>query len=96
MLYNLPFPEHGQVKQIDTWMVARKLLKLHNNRLESIAEFLGVNTKTPLHPGTWRRAVRGSMEDVAEIVEHNKQDVITLEKVYHRLKTYTGGVRRSL
>src|ERR1041385_12729 len=96
LLYNLPFPQYGQVVQIDTWRLARNLLKLHSNRLEAVAEYLGVSTKTHLNPAIWRRATRGSIRDVNYILEHNKQDVITLEKVYNRLKEYTPGVRKSL
>lgn len=96
LFYKLPFPENGALQKIDTWKWAKRNLKLHSNRLEAIAEFLGVNTKTHLDPRIWRRASRGDIQAVNYIVEHNKQDVLTLEKVYNILKPYSNGARSSI
>jgi len=94
--YNLPFPEYGSLAKIDTWKWAKRNLKLHSNRLDAIAEYLGVNSKTHLNPAIWRRASRGDIDAVQYILKHNKMDVVTLEKVYHKLKAYSAGTRSSI
>jgi uncharacterized protein YprB with RNaseH-like and TPR domain len=96
ILYGYPFPEHGQLAKIDTWKWAKRNLKLHSNRLDAIAEYLGVNSKTHLSPAIWRRASRGDLEAIAYILKHNKMDVVTLEKVYHKLKQFSSGARSSI
>ena len=94
--YKLPFPEYGSLAKIDTWRWAKRNLKLHSNRLDAIAEYLGVNSKTHLSPAIWRRASRGDIDAVQYILKHNKMDVVTLEKVYHKLKAYSAGTRSSI
>lgn len=96
MYHNIPFPGYGSIISIDLWKIVRVKLRLHSNRLDVVSEFLGVNSKTKLDPATWVKAVFGDTKAVAEIVEHNKQDVITLEKVYNKMKPYSAGVRRSI
>lgn len=94
--HGIQFPQYGSIISIDLWKIVRAKLRLHSNRLDVVGEFLGVNSKTKLDPATWVKAVFGDTKAVAEIVEHNKQDVITLEKVYNKIKPYSAGVRRSI
>lgn len=96
LLYGYQFPEYGAMSKIDTWRWSKRNLKLHSNRLDSIAEFFGINSKTHLSPAIWRRASRGDQAAIKYIVEHNRQDVITLGKVYHKLKAYSAGTRSIL
>lgn len=90
------FLEYGSLHHIDVWKLAKRNMKLHSHRLEAVAEHLGVNSKTKLKPATWARGTMGDMSSIKEIYVHNREDVITLEKVYHLLKPYWAGTRRSI
>lgn len=94
--HGLSFPEYGSINTIDVWKWAKRNMKLHSHRLEAVAGHLGVNSKTKLDPNTWSRGTMGDMKAIDEIYHHNRQDVITLEKVYHILKPYSSGARRSI
>ena len=75
-----------QVAQVDTWKVARYRLKLRNNRLKTISEFLGTREeKNAIKPEQWILALGGHRPSMAYIVEHCRLDVIVLEEAYHRL-----------
>jgi uncharacterized protein YprB with RNaseH-like and TPR domain len=73
---------------MDTYPIAKAKLKLHSNRLGSIAEAVGVTCvkKTPLSGKTWQLAVAGHPGALAYIVKHNKADVRVLEAVHQKLK----------
>lgn len=72
----------------DTWPIARTRLRLHSNRLDSIAEAVRVKgvKKTPLKPEIWRLASVGHPESLKYIAIHNKHDVQILEKIAKKLE----------
>lgn len=73
--------------QIDTWKIARNRLKLRNNRLITISEFLGTeDEKNAIRPEQWIRALGGHRPSMDYIVEHNRRDVLVLEEAYLRLR----------
>lgn len=68
---------------VDGWWIARKKMKLHSNRLNSVQNFLNLPTaKTPLMPDHWVRAQQGHREAVRYIQEHCHNDVECLEQAY--------------
>ncbi len=72
---------------LDTWKIARNRLKLRNNRLITISEFLGTQEeKNAIKPEQWIRALGGHKPSMAYIVEHCRRDVVVLEEVYQRLR----------
>lgn len=72
---------------IDTWRAAKKNLKLRNNRLITISEFLGTDEeKNAIRPEQWLRALGGHRPSMAYIVEHCRRDVVVLEETYERLR----------
>lgn len=72
---------------IDTWKIARNRLKLRNNRLITISEFLGTeDEKNAIKPEQWLRALGGHAPSMAYIVEHCRRDVLVLEEAYSRLR----------
>jgi len=73
---------------VDTWRICRKRLKLHSNRLASIAALLGVSEKTPLDPPTWVKAMAGNRKAIAYVVEHCVHDVVVLDEVYSRIRAW--------
>lgn len=94
--HDRPFLEYGSLVHVDVWKIVKRAMKLHSHRLEAVASHLGVNSKTKLDPDTWSRGVMGDMDAIEEIWVHNREDVITLEKVYHIMKPYWAGTRRSI
>ena len=72
---------------VDTWKVSRNRLKLRNNRLITISEFLNTHhEKNAIKPEQWLRALGGHEPSMRYIVEHCRRDVLTLEEVYLRLR----------
>lgn len=72
---------------IDTWKIAKNRLKLRNNRLVTIQEFLGLKEeKNAIKPEQWLRALSGHRPSMDYIVEHNRRDVLVLEETYNRLR----------
>lgn len=90
------FLEYGSINHVDVWKIAKRNLKLHSHRLEAVAEHMSVNSKTKLRPSTWARATMGDMKAINEVYVHNREDVITLEKVFHLLKPYWVGGKHSI
>lgn len=82
-------PPLAPVKHIDTWDVARKNFKLHNNRLNSLAGFLGTNhQKTAIDFESWLQAAHGSKKHLKEVVDHCRYDVLVLEEVFNKIKPW--------
>jgi uncharacterized protein YprB with RNaseH-like and TPR domain len=87
----LEFPEFGQLFHKDMYYVARNKLRLHSNRLDAVCHALfGETTKTRIEAKFWIQALMGKKEALDYILEHNKQDVIELERVYDTLINFNG------
>lgn len=71
-----------ETPHVDGWAVAKYKMRMTSNRLESVATFLGVSSKTHLDGNIWDRAAAGYEKDIKYIVKHNKEDVLSLERVY--------------
>lgn len=72
---------------IDTWKISRNRLKLRNNRLATIQEFLQLpDEKNSIRPEQWLRALGGHKPSMDYIVDHCRRDVLVLEQAYERLK----------
>jgi uncharacterized protein YprB with RNaseH-like and TPR domain len=94
--WGLSFPEYGAIIHHDLYYVAKSKLKLSRNRLENVGNLLGLQgLKTHLDPDIWTQALLSSKAR-AYIQDHNKRDVILLEKAHNRLMPYTKGLRRSI
>jgi uncharacterized protein YprB with RNaseH-like and TPR domain len=82
----IDFPEYGQLYHKDIYYIARNKLRLHSNRLDAVCRALfGDTTKTRIEPQHWIQALMGKKEALDYILEHNRQDVIELERVYDTL-----------
>lgn len=88
-------------KKIDLYKTAKSQFKFASNKLDYVAQFLGVGEKLK-HKGhdLWKECMAGDPEALKTLMEYNVQDVILLEKVYEKMKpwikshanysTYTG------
>ena len=81
-------PRNAEKFILDTWPIAKQKLRLHSNRLDSIAECLGIDNvkKTPLKPRLWVMASAGDAKSLEQIALHNKRDVQLLERVHRKLE----------
>jgi len=82
----------------DTWPIARNKLRLSSNRLDTIAEALGITDvrKTPLSTRQWQAAGMGNVKALKYILDHNKKDVIILEAVHKKLELVENKIYRSM
>ena len=94
LYHKLEFIPYGLVQHKDVYYLARRILRIHSKRLESVCSLLGIKGKTHLEPRIWVMANTGNAKALKYILEHNKADVIILEKAYKRLQTYEGRTRR--
>lgn len=82
----IEFPEYGSVKHNDIYFLIRNRFKLNSNRLKNACKvLLGKTDKTEIEYRFWRGALRGDKESIGYILEHNRYDVLDLEKLYHKV-----------
>lgn len=96
LYHGLEFPGYMSMSHLDLYYVARARMRMHSNRLATVAEFLGIEGKTALKPDIWVRASFGDVEAIEYIHTHNIADVVILEEVHDRLEPFMKGVRRSV
>ena len=79
-------------KVADTLQIARREFKLPRNSLSFLAEFLNCTPKQS-HSNfsgmlLWMECAKGNEEAWKEMKSYNVQDVLTLEEVYYRLRSW--------
>lgn len=91
---NTIFLKHGlkpvsPFKTIDTLKIARSHFKFPSNKLDYIAQALGVGSKLR-HEGfkLWDKCIRGDEQAWKKMEQYNKRDVFILEKVYKKLRPF--------
>lgn len=85
-----PLPK---IPHIDTCVVAKSKLFLFNNRLNTVAEFLGCELK--MENGgwnLWERVLRRDKKAQATMTKYCKQDVEVLEQVFLKLRPMITGI----
>lgn len=84
VLRGMPPPE--PYKQIDLLQTARRQFKFASNKLDYVAQALGLGSKVE-HKGMdlWRDCMDGCPKAWRVMEKYNKQDVILLEKLYEKL-----------
>lgn len=82
-------PMFPQYTTIDTLKHARSKFRFNSNRLDYIANFLGLGSKLETGFGLWKDIVLNSdKKALASMVKYCKNDVIILEKVFDCLSQY--------
>ncbi len=76
------------IPTIDTLKMARGKFNFNSNRLDYLAQFLGVGAKINAPQALWGKALHGDSTAVDSIVDYNIGDVHLLEKVYTKLAPY--------
>lgn len=76
-------------KTIDTLKVARKYFKFNSNKLDDLGQHLGLGKKEETGGfKTWLGCMNGDSKVWSVMKKYNKQDVILLERVYLRLRSW--------
>lgn len=89
--------EYGDRIHYDLYYTARSKLNLHSNRLESVANFFGIEMEyKDLTPYDWKKARLGYPDAIDYIVKHNIEDVEVTEQVFHKLKRFKKLTRKSV
>lgn len=76
-------------KQVDLLRTSRSQFKFTSNKLDYVAQALGLGKKTK-HSGheLWVRCMAGDPEAWQVMETYNKQDVVLLESVYDRMRPW--------
>lgn len=84
LLHGLPPP--APFKQIDLLRTSRRQFKFPSHKLDYVAKSLGLGQKVK-HRGfeLWVDCMANNSSAWKEMEKYNKQDVVLLEKVYHRM-----------
>lgn len=83
-------PPLSPVKTIDTLKIARSRFKFPSNKLDDVADVLGVGRKLA-HTGKhlWLACMENTDPKAwGKMKKYNKQDVVLLERVYKRLRPF--------
>lgn len=88
VIHNLP--PIPKVKSRDTWAMAKRIGKFSRNGLGHLARVyrLGEQKGNSGFPDRWLRILQGDMKELSVCVEYCKQDVLTTEALYLRLRSH--------
>ncbi len=78
--HKLPPPKPCQF--IDTKLVAKRYFKFDSNKLDDLADYMGIGHKLATEKGLWKKCREGDLKAWGYMKKYNKQDVVLLEKVY--------------
>jgi len=97
LMQKIPFPRYGEILHTDCWKMARKALCIHSNRQDTIAEALqGKTLKTRIKNKYWIHGLQGDTKSLQYILNHNKKDVVDLEKNYNSLLPFVRKYQSSI
>lgn len=75
-------------KSYDTRKVAKRNFGYTSNKLNDIAQLLGLGTKIPIHFEVWEGCERGDPKAWATMKRYNAHDTRLLEQVYLRFRAW--------
>lgn len=81
-------PVSPYITTVDTKAQSKKLFYFNSNRLDYLAQFLGVGEKIDTDFELWKEVVAGNPVALRKMVRYCKHDVALLEKVYQKLEGY--------
>lgn len=73
-------------KEVDLYKVVKKRFRFHSNKLDYVCQQLGLGAKVQ-HKGLdlWKGCMSGDEKSWRTMRRYNMQDVVLLQKLYHRL-----------
>jgi uncharacterized protein YprB with RNaseH-like and TPR domain len=90
VVHGLPRP--SPFKTIDTLKIARREFKFDSNKLDNIGRYLQIGRKLP-HTGMdlWLGCMNGDPKSWRIMRKYNAQDIVLLENVYEKIKSWDKG-----
>lgn len=87
LYHGLPmFPKY---QSVDTLKIARQYFRFNSNRLDYIAQYLDVGSKTDTGGlKLWKAVVDGDIAALAQMVSYCENDVLILEEVFNKFNPY--------
>lgn len=82
------FAPPSPAKQIDLYLTVRKQFRFLSNKLDYVAQQLGLGKKKETTFELWVGCMRGDEDAWAKMEEYNVQDTILLEEVYNVVKPW--------
>jgi len=76
----------GQMKVIDTCIMARKLLKVSSSSLRYISDLLGLGQKGQPGKECWTGVMRSDVKSIKQMITYCKKDVDILAKMYEWMR----------
>ena len=97
LVCKIPFPEYGTLVHTDLYDTVKHRFRLHSNRLEAACRtILGKTDKTHIDPKYWRGGLRGDPKSLRYILDHNRKDVLDLEKLYNVVAKFSRKTNNSI
>lgn len=81
-------------QKVDTLKLARRSFKIASNKLDYLAQFLGVPTKLPMTFDVWEGCYRGDPDALYRMDRYCRQDVRVLERVFWKLAPHVEALPR--
>jgi len=82
--FGLDFPPYMALWHTDVYDIIRRKCKFHSNRLQVACDFFGIESKGhPINFEVWMKCLAGKQEAIDYVIDHNKEDVVCLEELWH-------------
>lgn len=87
--WGLDFPLYKEITHTDIYLIVKNKFKFHSNRLGVVAPFLGISAKShPMNPEVWFGCARGDKKSLDYVLKHNREDVVSTEKLWDKINNY--------
>jgi len=97
--HDIPFPGYGDMYSHDLYLAVKAKLATHRKSQKAMADLImgyENHKKDNLNIGIWQMARLGYPKELAYVLEHNIEDVRTLEIIWEELKPYFQVKKRSI
>lgn len=95
--YKVDYPIYKEISHTDVYQIVRHKLCFHRNRMEVAAKFFGIKAKThPMLPEIWIKCLSGDPKALKFVWTHNKEDVVTLEKLWDKVISFSRVTKTSI
>jgi uncharacterized protein YprB with RNaseH-like and TPR domain len=95
--HGLDFPLYKEVILIDVYDWAKSFLRLRSYRLGIVCKEFGISAKAhDMHPQHWEKANCGNQKAIDYILQHCREDVVSLGAVYKMLEPYARNMNTSI
>lgn len=94
----IDFPLYQERLVNDAYDIVKNKFKFGRNSLFAACSQLGIGSKdTPMSPQVWVDAVVGRKpEAIQQILQHNREDVVSTEALWHRISSFANTPKTSI